>query len=351
VRTLNTFLDIEECFLTKQFRVRMINRYLCLFFLFLTIFGLVSCNSESKSDASIESSSDDVISIVVTVGMIADMVSEIGADRVRVQQLINHGIDPHLYRPTRDDILKISKADLVLYNGLLLEGKMADVLSSVRYKNRAYAVSDYISREALLNDAEKKIGEFDPHLWMDVSLWSLLIDPIVKLLSMKDPEYTRDFQARGDNLKKSYDDLHKKGQELLRSIPIEKRILISSHDAFQYFGRAYDIEVHGVQGVSTESEAGLQRINDIVRMILDRKIPAVFVESSVSSKSMEAIIEGVSAKRHEVINGGVLYTDALGPPDTLMGTYQGMMRHNFITIQKALKGLDHIDSLPLEGKM
>lgn len=323
--------------------------YALKIFLPFFVFGFISCVSDTNSNVNEEPSSEEIISIVVTVGMIADIVSEIGAERVKVQQLITHGIDPHLYRPTRDDILKISKADLVLYNGLFLEGKMAEVLSSPRYKNKAYAVSDYVGREVLLRDVENKIGEFDPHLWMDVSLWALLIDPIVKLLSSKDSEYASDFQNRGDALRQSLDVLHKEGQELLHSIPLEKRILISSHDAFQYFGRAYAIEVHGVQGVSTESEAGLQRINDIVRMIVDRNIPAVFVESSVSSKSMEAIIEGVSAKGHEVVNGGVLYTDALGPPDTLMGNYKGMMRHNFLTIHNSLKGIEDRTALSLEG--
>jgi manganese/zinc/iron transport system substrate-binding protein len=305
-------------------------RFLCLILIFLIF---VSCSPSEQTEVPL--SPDKSLQIVATTGMIADMVKLMGGSHVKVEQLISHGVDPHLYRPTRDDVLKISRADLVFYNGLLLEGRMSEVLGAKKFEEKAYPVTSFISQTRYVSDPASE-DTFDPHLWMDVSLWREIIFPVAELLSSKIPEAKEDIAEHAKSLDLELNKLHEYGVQTINKIPEDKRVLITSHDAFQYFGKAYGMTVHGVQGVSTESEAGIKRINSLSNLIVEKQISAVFVESSVSPKTIEALIEGVQSQGYPVRKGGILYTDAMGAEGTVEGTYKGMMEHNFNTIFESL---------------
>jgi manganese/zinc/iron transport system substrate-binding protein len=271
---------------------------------------------------------------VATVGRVADIVRTVAGDRAEVTSLIGTGVDPHLYKPTRDDVLKLSDADIVFYAGLHLEGKMTDVLVRVARSKPVFAVSEDLPEEKLLKEGEA----VDPHVWMDVSLWAQTVPVVVRELSKVDPAGAEGYAARGAALEKELAALHEYGQRVIASIPQERRVLITSHDAFSYFGRAYGIEVRGVQGISTESEAGLKDINDLVDFLVSRKISAVFVESSVPRKNVEALIEGARTRGHTVVIGGEMFSDAMGTEGTYEGTYIGMLDHNLTLAARALGG-------------
>lgn len=274
---------------------------------------------------------------VATIGMVADIVREVGGEHVAVQQIMGSGVDPHLYKPTRDDVLKIMDGDIVFYCGLMLEGKMADTLVKVGRQRPVFAVTELIDTDQLL-EPDDYAGHFDPHVWMDVSAWSNCVDATARALAKFDPRHADAYQANADAYKQRLAELHAYGRKSLGSVPETSRVLITSHDAFNYFGRAYDLEVIGVQGISTESEAGLQRVNQLVDMIVSRQVRAVFVESSVPRKNIEAIVEGVRARGHELKIGGELYSDAMGETGTYEGTYIGMLDHNMTLVTRALGG-------------
>ena len=276
------------------------------------------------------------IRVVTTVGMVADLVREVGGSRVAVTQMMGSGIDPHLYRVTRDDVRAIMGADLVIYNGLLLEGKMEGVLRSVGRRKRVVAAAELIDARWRL--ADRSGGRDDPHVWMDVSLWAGCGIALAGVLGDFDPKHAADYQARAARYAEDLLRLHAYGLRSIGSIPDGRRVLITSHDAFHYFGRAYGIEVLGVQGMSTDSEAGLRRINGLVDLLIRRQVPAVFVESSVPRKSIDALIEGAGAGGHRVRVGGELYSDAMGARGSYQGTYVGMMDHNITRVTRALGG-------------
>ncbi|MEM7476200.1 MAG: zinc ABC transporter substrate-binding protein [Planctomycetota bacterium] len=275
------------------------------------------------------------IKVTVTVGMVADLVREIGGDYVEVTQLMGTGVDPHLYTATRDDSAAILRADLVLYNGLLLEGKMSEILGGGKTPSKAVAES--LPKSMLTQDPEME-GHPDPHVWMDVSLWARVADGVTDTLIAFDPEHSWEFQENGKRVSYRLNALDSWGRELMQTIPEQRRVLVTSHDAFRYFGSAYGLEVQAVQGISTDSEAGLHRINELVDMLAERKIAAVFVESSVPKESIESLVEGTKRKGHEIKIGGSLFSDAMGAEGTYEGTYVGMMEHNLSTIAKALGG-------------
>ncbi|MEW4487867.1 zinc ABC transporter substrate-binding protein [Thalassoglobus sp. JC818] len=274
---------------------------------------------------------------MTTTGMVAELVRHVGGDRVTVKQIMGAGVDPHLYKATRDDVQKIMQADLVFYSGLMLEGKMADVFVKVARSKPVYAVTELIQEDQLL-EPEGAEGHLDPHVWMDVAAWSQCIDVVEKALSDYSPAHASEFQSRANEYRTQLEKLHEYGKTSIATIPESSRILITSHDAFNYFGRAYSLEVVGVQGLSTESEAGLQRINELVDLIVDRKVKAVFVESSVSRKNIMALVEGAQSKGHTVEIGGELFSDAMGPDGSYEGTYVGMLDHNITSVTKALGG-------------
>jgi manganese/zinc/iron transport system substrate-binding protein len=274
------------------------------------------------------------INVVCTTGMVADLVRNIGGDRVKVTQIMGEGVDPHLYKASPGDVNLLTGADAIFYSGLHLEGKMADVFVRMARKKPTFAVTEYIPEDRVLDNPE---GAFDPHLWFDVSLWREAAGVVRDALKAFDPAHAADYQARADAYQAELSKLHEYARTQLASIPKERRVLVTAHDAFRYFGRAYDIEVKGIQGISTESEAGVKEVNALVSFLVERKVKAVFVESSVSDKNIRALLEGCKARGHTVVIGGELFSDAMGKDGTPEGTYVGMVRHNVDTIVKALK--------------
>lgn len=275
--------------------------------------------------------------IVTTVAMITDIVREVAGDKATVTGLIGEGVDPHLYKPTRNDIAALQAADVVFYNGLLLEGKMADALARLaRTGKPVHAVTELIDEQFILEAPGG--GHHDPHVWMDVSAWRSAVDAAAKALSAYDSQHADLYRANAARYQAELDRLHAYVQEVVASIPERQRVLVTAHDAFHYFGRAYGIEVKAIQGVSTESEAGLDDINKLVQYIVERDVRAVFVETSVADKNVRALIEGARARGRDVKIGASLFSDAMGPAGTYEGTYIGMLDHNATRIAQALGG-------------
>ena len=306
--------------------------------------GLVGCGSNDAPEGNANKASRlgprtaaGPIQVVATVGTVADLARGVGGSRVDVRQIMGTGVDPHLYRATRDDIQALSKAEIVFYSGLMLEGKMGDTLVKMSRDKPVYAVTEALDEATLLEPPEFA-GHFDPHVWMDVSAWSKCAQVVADALSEFDPDHQQEYQSAAERYRSDLDRLHRYGLEALGSIPESRRVLITSHDAFNYFGRAYGLEVLGVQGISTESEAGLQRVNELVDLIVERKVAAVFVESSVSRKNILALVEGAQARDWKVEIGGELFSDAMGAEGTYEGTYLGMLDHNITLTSRALGG-------------
>lgn len=298
-----------------------------------------------KSESSSIGTTESKVRIAATVGMVADIVRNVGGDHVSVTTIMGPGVDPHLYKAARDDVRAILSADMVFYCGLMLEGKMIDTLEKVKESRPVYSIAEGIDPAYLLQPSDSS-DHYDPHVWMDVSAWSNGIQIVEEALISKDPEHTEEYQQRANAYRQSLKELDERTRKSIASIPLSSRVLITSHDAFNYFGRAYDIEVLGVQGLSTESEAGLQQINSLVDLIVDRNVRAVFVESSVPAKNIQALIDGAKSRKHQVIIGGTLYSDAMGPVGSDAETYIGMIDHNVKTIVRALGGTVLSDGVP-----
>ncbi len=266
--------------------------------------------------------------------MVADLVRSVGGDRVTVMAMMGPGVDPHLFKASEGDVAALNDADIIFYNGLHLEAKLADILEHLEGK-KTVAVADGIAMEHLL-DWEGS-GTHDPHVWFDVQLWSDASYEVMKALVEFDPAGEDTYKENGLNygaeLWKLHDYVHKQAL----SVPKETRVLVTAHDAFRYFGKAYDFEVVGLQGISTEAQAGLADVQQLSKLIAERKIPAIFVESSVPKRNIEAVIQAVRARGWDVRVGGSLYSDAMGDEGTPDGTYIGMVRHNIDTIVSALK--------------
>lgn len=276
------------------------------------------------------------LNVVATTGMIADLVRAIGGDRLRVVQLMGEGVDPHLYKATRADMAAMLGADVVFYNGLLLEGKLSDALVRIATSGKpVFAVTEIIDESALLQSADSS-GHFDPHVWMDPRAWSRAAEVVRDKLAERDPAGAERYRANAAVLRGEIAALDAYAERVLTSVPPNRRVLVTAHDAFSYFGRRYGFEVLGIQGVSTESEAGLQQIESLVGVLASRRIPAVFVESTIPERSVRALIAGAKARGHAVVIGGELFSDAMGKPGSYEGTYVGMIDHNVTTIARAL---------------
>ena len=274
--------------------------------------------------------------IGATVGMVADIAREVAGERGKVTGIIGSGIDPHVYNPTRSDVAVLLKSDIIFYAGLLLEGQMADILVKVAKKRPVYAVTELLQSDYLIHDDETQHN--DPHVWMDVQGWIKAVEVVVKALSEFDPQGAAVYRKNGTAYHQRLQALDDYAKKAAASIPAAQRILVTAHDAFKYMGRAYGIEVIGIQGISTESEAGLKDINRIIDILVQRQVPAVFVESSVSDKNVKALIEGAASRGQTVRIGGELFSDAMGPRGSYEGTYVGMIDHNITTIVRALGG-------------
>ncbi|MGH7162654.1 MAG: metal ABC transporter solute-binding protein, Zn/Mn family [Planctomycetota bacterium] len=275
------------------------------------------------------------VRVLATTGMVADLARVIGGDRVAVDALMGAGVDPHLYKASAGDLDRLRAADLVLCNGCMLEGKMQDQLLKLGRNKPVVAVTESVAPERLLEPPELS-GHYDPHVWFDVALWSETTAAVAGALAGVDPAHAAEYEERGARYRAELLELHKEVKEAIAAIQKERRVLITSHDAFRYFGRAYDIEVMGLQGISTVSEAGVQDVQRIVETVVSRRVKAIFIETSVSPKNIEAVQVAAREKGHEVKIGGTLYSDAMGdrPPED---TYVGMVRANVRTLVEALR--------------
>lgn len=277
------------------------------------------------------------IRAVATTGMVADVVRNVGGERVTVQQLMRAGVDPHLYKATEGDALRLAEADVIFYSGLHLEARLGDILERISESGwRTVAVADAIPEaERLTPEAFK--GYPDPHVWMDVKLWLYTIDPVRDSLSEMDPDHAALYHANAEAYRARLVALEEYVQARVSELPPERRVLVTAHDAFNYFARGYDFEVFAPQGISTVTEAGIRDIQRTIEVLVSRNVPSLFVESTISPDIVEAVREGARARGHAVTIGGQLYTDAMGSEGTPEGTYEGMIRHNIDTIVSALK--------------
>ena len=300
----------------------------------LSIFGVFHAPAQAQQKP---------LRVVATVSMLADTVRAVGGSRVEVSSLLGEGVDPHTYRPTRADIARLSSADLVIANGLHLEAQLDETLKALARSKPVLFAAEKIPQSQLLADEDYKDRK-DPHVWMDPKLWSIVVEAVRDTLIERDPAGRAAYQAGAAASLAELSRLADYSQKILNTVPKEAHVLITAHDAFGYFGRAYGFDVEGIQGLSTESEAGLKRIEELVTLLVTRKVRAVFVESSVPERNVRALVEGARARGHQVVVGGELYSDALGAPGTYEGTLIGMLDHNVTTISRALGG-----ETPLRG--
>ncbi len=296
------------------------------------IIGILT-GCETKSD---NSHIDKKPLVVATTGMIADAVEEIADTLVEVIGLMGPGVDPHLYKATQKDLTLLRDADIIFYNGLHLEGKMGEILEKLSRQKPVYAVSEGIPQKALII-SDSSTTTYDPHIWFDVKLWNYVASYIEDKMVMHLPENTMQIRDNSIKFQDTLQRLDQWVQTSIYSIPEDQRVMITAHDAFEYFGDAYDIEVKGLQGISTIAEFGLKDVKEMVDLIVARNIKSVFVETSVPSKSLEAVVAGCKQRGHEVFIGGTLFSDAMGKAGTPEGTYKGMVRSNVYTIVKGLK--------------
>ena len=281
---------------------------------------------------------DAPLRIVATTAMVADIVRAVAGERASLTVLMGEGVDPHLYRATRSDVARMLEADLIFYNGLLLEGKMTDALVRVANSGKpVFAVTELIDESYLMAPPAFE-GAFDPHVWMDPSAWTKAVEVVRDSLAKVDPANAAAYGARATAYLQQIEALDAYAKDVLATVPTDRRVLVTAHDAFGYFGRRYGFEVMGIQGLSTESEAGLKRIEELVDRLVDQRIPAVFVETTIPEQSVRALIAGAAARGQTVVIGGSLYSDAMGPPGTYEGTYVGMIDHNVTVIARALGG-------------
>jgi manganese/zinc/iron transport system substrate-binding protein len=269
--------------------------------------------------------------------MLTDIVREVVGDRGDVVGLLREGVDPHLYKPTREDVNQLTDADVVFFGGLMLEGRLEQTLKKLQSNKPVVGVAESLDPRHLRKPPEFD-GHFDPHVWMDVTLWSECTEVVSRTMSQFDPDHAASYALRTSAYKAKLGALNAYVRECMASIPEQQRVLVTAHDAFGYFARAYGLEVKSVQGISTESEAGIADVNALVDDLVERKIGAIFVESSVSDKSLRAVIEGAAKRGWTVKIGGELFSDAMGTSGTYEGTYIGMIDHNATTIARALGG-------------
>lgn len=277
------------------------------------------------------------LKVATTIGMVADLVRQVGGERVEVEQLMGPGVDPHLYKPTSEDAARLSRAEVIFYSGLMLEGRMGDLFARLaRTGKKIYPTTESVPEDRLLEPKEFQ-GHYDPHIWFDVSMWAQTVPTIVKGLSEGDPAGRETYEKNGAALAERLGQLHQWCQETAAKLPAERRILVTSHDAYNYFGRAYGFRVVGLQGVSTVSEAALADMAGLVDFIKAQKVKAIFVETSVNPAAIKRVAEDAGVRV-----GGELFSDAMGKPGEMRagldtGTYDGMLRYNMTTIVEALK--------------
>lgn len=304
-----------------------------LFTIFAALLGVTGCQTAVEAPLS-----ERKVRVVTTTGMITDLVENIGGDRVEVTGLMGPGVDPHLYNATAGDMSRMAKADVIFYNGLHLEGKMSDVFEQMGHRVKTVAVTERLS-EAELRPAPPGLETtHDPHVWFDVALWMKTVPVVRDTLAALDPTHAATYQANAQAYLEQLSKLHEEVKLKAGQIPEAQRVLITAHDAFYYFGHAYGFEVRGLQGISTAEEPSVDAVQKLATFIAERRIPALFVESSVPPRTIQAVQRAVQAKGHTVAIGGELFSDAMGSAGTPEGTYIGMVRHNIDTMVTALAG-------------
>ena len=297
----------------------------------LTLLTGIGCDGKRQPDAA----TTGKLTVVTTIGMITDIVRNVGGTHVEVTGLMGPGVDPHLYKATAGDVARLTSAKLIFYNGLHLESKMGEILAKMTGNTKTIAVTDDVDKALLLTPPEFE-GQYDPHLWFDVTLWMKAVEKVRNTLTEIDPGHQADYEANAERYLAELAELHQYVKTQVEKVPSEQRVLVTAHDAFNYFGKAYGFEVRGLQGISTATEAGIADVQELATFIAEHRIPAIFVESSVSSRSTEAVKAAVNSKGFNVKIGGQLFSDAMGTDGTPAGTYIGMVRHNIDTITAAL---------------
>ena len=308
-------------------------RILASLLLIISIVLLPSCEQQDKGKK------EDQIDIVATIGMIADIAQIVGGDHVKVTALMGPGIDPHLYKASAGDVSRLSNADIIFYNGLHLEAKLSEVLEQMSGRAKTVAVTDSIDRSVLLTPPEYK-GAYDPHVWFDVTLWKKAVEVVRDTLVEVDAINAEGYRRNSDDYLAQLDNLHQYVLTQAARLAHNQRVLVTAHDAFNYFGQAYGFEVRGLQGISTAAEAGAADIQELADFIAQTRIPAMFVETSVSPRNIEAVQAAVKSRGFDVKIGGQLFSDAMGAAGTPEGTYIGMIRHNIDTIVESLMPIE-----------
>ncbi|WP_178986284.1 metal ABC transporter solute-binding protein, Zn/Mn family [Winogradskyella helgolandensis] len=300
-----------------------------IIFLLAITLTFTACKDESQDNGK--------LNIVTTTTMITDLVQNIGGDMVNVQGLMGSGVDPHLYKASEGDVNKLVNADIIFYNGLHLEGKLVEVFEKMGSNTKTpIALADALDKKTLIG-SEYFASNFDPHVWFDINYFKQFAEKAATILSEKNPENAEKFEANKSAYLAKLEALQNKVKQTIETLPKEKRVLVTAHDAFNYFGKAYGFEVVGLQGISTATEAGVQDVQKLATFIIEKQIKAIFVESSVPKRTIEALQASVKSKGHDVKIGGTLYSDALGSAGTVEGTYIGMFEYNVNTIVNALK--------------
>lgn len=301
-------------------------------FVLLVVLSLIAaaCGSDSENTMA-----DGKIHVVTTIAQIAEPISVIGGDRVEVKSLMGPGVDPHLFQATQGDIETLEGSDIIFYNGISLEVNMVRIFEEIGKNKPVLGIGDVLAEDQLLKDEE---GATDPHIWFDIDLWKQALDAAVEELKKYSADDADYFEANKQQYFAELDALQEEVREKIEEIPEDRRVLVTAHDAFGYFGRSHGIEVVGLQGLSTEDEIGLSDIENTIDLLVEYNVPAVFVESSINPDSINAVIEGAKERGLDVKVGGELFSDAMGEAGTEEGTYIGMYRHNVDTISEALKG-------------
>lgn len=307
-------------------------RIIALAALIAGLIGLAGCSEAGIDNGDI---STRQVKVVATTSMIADLAKVVGGERVSAQGLMGPGVDPHVYKASAGDVTRLARADVIFYNGLHLEAAMGEVLEHMNSRVRTAAVTDTIDRSLLFTPPQFQ-GNYDPHVWFDVSMWMKAVEVVRDTLSEIDPTSAGLYEANAESYLRELADLHEYVKTQAMTVPEGQRVIITAHDAFNYFGRAYGFEVRGLQGVSTATEAGAADVQALADYIAENRIPAIFVESSVPRRNIEALQAAVKSRGFEVTIGGQLYSDALGDPGTPEGTYVGMVRYNIDTVVSAL---------------
>jgi manganese/zinc/iron transport system substrate-binding protein len=298
------------------------------YILIIAALVLISCKDNKDKSGKLK--------VVTTTSMLTDLVNNIGGDLVEIKGLMGAGVDPHLYKASEGDVSKLAGADIIFYNGLHLEGKLVEVFEKMGSSKKTIALGEFLPKEELI-DSEYFASNYDPHVWFNIQFFKNFAKTITAQLSEADPAHTLAFSENEKKYLEKLEALEIAIKETIAALPEEKRILVTAHDAFNYFGKSYGFNVVGLQGLSTATEAGVQDVQRLSQFIIDNNVKAIFVESSVPRRTIEALEAAVLSKNHAVTIGGSLYSDALGNPGTDEGTYIGMFTYNVNTIVNALK--------------